>query len=141
MTHTLPREMTWAIESALKTFPVVVVTGMRQVGKSTLLQKAPEFRHRRFTTLDDFAELEEAKSSPDTFLDRGGPLTIDEAQRCPELLVAVKIAFPAASCFPVPPTSRFSRTSPKVLQAGRFTCRCNPSQGARSPAKSVPTRF
>lgn len=84
--------MTGAIESALKTFPMVVVTGMRQVGKSTLLQKAPAFRHRRFTTLDDFAELEEAKSSPDTFLGRAGPLTIDEAQRCPELLVAIKKA-------------------------------------------------
>ncbi len=36
--------------------------------------------------------MEEAKSSPDTFLSRKGPLTIDEAQRCPELLVAVKKA-------------------------------------------------
>lgn len=84
--------MTRAVEAALKTFPVVVVTGMRQVGKSTLLEKAPEFRRRRFATLDDFAELEEAKSSPEAFLGREGPLTIDEAQRCPELLVAVKKA-------------------------------------------------
>lgn len=84
--------MTGAIERALKTFPVVVVTGMRQVGKSTLLQKAPAFQHRRFATLDDFGELEAAKSSPDAFLGRKGPLTIDEAQRCPELLIAVKKA-------------------------------------------------
>ncbi len=84
--------MTAAIEAALKTFPVVVVTGMRQVGKSTLLQKAPEFRHRRFVTLDDFAHLEEAKSSPETFLGEGETLTVDEAQRCPELLIAIKKA-------------------------------------------------
>mgnify|MGYP001614604741 FL=1 len=84
--------MTAAIETALKTFPVVVVTGMRQVGKSTLLEKAPAFRRRRFVTLDDFAQLEEAQSSPETFLGREGPLTIDEAQRCPELLVAIKKA-------------------------------------------------
>ena len=70
MTQALPREMTAAIETALKTFPVVVVTGMRQVGKSTLLEKAPAFRRRRFVTLDDFAQLEEAQSSPETFLGR-----------------------------------------------------------------------
>jgi hypothetical protein len=84
--------MSQVIQNALKTFPVVVVTGMRQVGKSTLLGKAPEFQNRAFATLDDFSQLEEAKSSPETFLNLKVPLTIDEAQRCPELLIAIKKA-------------------------------------------------
>lgn len=70
--------------------PAVVLTGMRQAGKSTLLCKDPRFKHRRYVTLDDFAQLQAARNDPESFLESADPLTIDEAQRCPELLVAVK---------------------------------------------------
>lgn len=70
--------------------PVVVLTGMRQAGKSTLLCQDPRFKGRRYVSLDDFAQLEAAKSNPEAFLRSSEPLTIDEAQRCPELLLAVK---------------------------------------------------
>jgi predicted AAA+ superfamily ATPase len=45
---------------------------------------------RRYATLDDFASLETAKTNPDALLEGGAPLTIDEAQRAPELLTAIK---------------------------------------------------
>ena len=70
--------------------PVVVLTGMRQVGKSTLLQSEPALQGRRFVTLDDYTYLQTAMDNPDALLADGTDVTIDEAQRCPELLVAVK---------------------------------------------------
>jgi hypothetical protein len=65
---------------------------MRQTGKSTFLQRQHEFRDRRYVTLDDFSQLAAARENPDAFVAGEAPLTIDEAQRCPELLVAIKRA-------------------------------------------------
>lgn len=70
--------------------PVVVLTGMRQVGKSTLLQTEKTLQGRRFLTLDDYTYLQTAKDNPDALLADDTDVTIDEAQRCPELLIAVK---------------------------------------------------
>ena len=72
--------------------PVVALTGMRQTGKSTFLRQQAELRGRRYVTLDDFAQLAAAKEDPEQFVATGEPLTIDEAQRCPELFVAMKRA-------------------------------------------------
>lgn len=70
--------------------PVVVVTGMRQAGKSTMLLNQPGLKDRRYISLDDFAQLEAARKNPESLLGKGEAVTIDEAQRCPELLMAVK---------------------------------------------------
>jgi predicted AAA+ superfamily ATPase len=72
--------------------PVVAVTGLRQTGKSTFLQQQPELKGRKYITLDDFAQMAAAKENPDKFVDSDEPLTIDEAQRCPELFIAIKRA-------------------------------------------------
>lgn len=72
--------------------PVVVLSGMRQTGKSTFLQEELELRSRRYITLDDFAQLAAAKEDPDQFVATDETLIIDEAQRCPELLTAIKRA-------------------------------------------------
>ncbi|MBN1422585.1 MAG: ATP-binding protein, partial [Planctomycetes bacterium] len=77
---------------ALAEMPVVVVTGLRQAGKSTFLQCEPRVSDRAYLSLDDFAQLESARRDPEGFVDREGPVTIDEAQRCPELLTAIKRA-------------------------------------------------
>lgn len=90
MTAYKPRDIALVLQSALADMPVVVLTGMRQAGKSTLLCRDPRFQGRRYVSLDDFAQLEAAKNNPEAFLRSPEPLTIDEAQRCPELLVAVK---------------------------------------------------
>lgn len=84
------REITPALLHALVHMPVVVLTGMRQVGKSTLLQHQPELARRRYVSLDDFAHLEAARRDPEAFLAGDEPVTVDEAQKCPELLPVIK---------------------------------------------------
>jgi predicted AAA+ superfamily ATPase len=78
------------VRDALADMPVVVVTGLRQSGKSTFLQHEKGLTDRRYTSLDDFAQLAAARGDPDAFVRTDAPLTIDEAQRCPELLIAIK---------------------------------------------------
>lgn len=93
MTETyLPREISQRVERALDALPVVVVTGLRQTGKTTFLRHDPKLSGRRYVSLDDFATLEAARRDPEALLAGSEPLTIDEAQRCPELLVALKRA-------------------------------------------------
>ncbi len=90
MTAYLQRDIAVTILNALEEMPVVVITGMRQTGKSTFLQEDPGLRGRRYVTLDDFASLEAAKEDPDSFIESDEPITIDEVQKCPELLTAIK---------------------------------------------------
>ena len=90
MTRYRERELAEPLERALKAMPVVVLTGMRQVGKSTMLVRHASFAARRYVTLDDLAELEGARRDPEAFVQSSVPMTIDEAQRAPELLLAVK---------------------------------------------------
>lgn len=86
----LPRDIANQVVGAIDNMPVVAITGMRQTGKSTFLQEQPELQRRKYITLDDFAQLAAAKENPDKFVDTDEQLTIDEAQRCPELFVAIK---------------------------------------------------
>jgi len=65
---------------------------MRQTGKTTFLCYQPGLGDRDYVSFDDFAQLEAAKSDPDGFIDRGRPLTIDEAHKCPEVFEAIKRA-------------------------------------------------
>jgi predicted AAA+ superfamily ATPase len=88
----LPRDIIKQVVNALEDMPVVALTGMRQTGKSTFLQEQPEFKGRKYITLDDFAQFAAAKENPDKFVDTDEPLIIDEAQRCPELFIAIKRA-------------------------------------------------
>lgn len=90
MTEYYRRDISAAVKEALADMPVVVLTGMRQTGKSTFLQKEPGFKRRRYVSFDDFTQLAAAKADPDGFLATEGPITIDEAQKCPEILGAIK---------------------------------------------------
>ena len=90
MTVYFYRDSSSAILRALEAMPVVVITGMRQSGKSTFLQNQPELKKRRYVSFDDFAQLASAKEDPDEFVATDEPLTIDEAQKCPEVLTAIK---------------------------------------------------
>lgn len=92
MTEYFGRAIARTITGALDDMPVVVLTGMRQTGKSTFLQTEPGLKERRYVTLDDFAQLEAAKENPEGFIDSNEPLTIDEVQKCPELLTVIKRA-------------------------------------------------
>jgi len=84
------RWLTPLLRSAAKDHPVIVLTGARQVGKSTLLLNAEPFRSWRFHTLDDFGTLEQAKSNPESLWAGTNQIILDEVQKAPELLLAVK---------------------------------------------------
>jgi hypothetical protein len=89
MTGYLSREITPRLVRALRRLPVVVLSGLRQTGKSTLLQnEAGLARGHTYRTLDDFATLAAARANPESLLE--GAAILDEVQRCPELLVALK---------------------------------------------------
>ena len=82
------------LRARLEAFPVVVVTGARQTGKSTLARQL-EGDERTYITLDDYGVLDQARTEPDTLVRRGSHLTVDEIQRAPELLLAIKRAVDA----------------------------------------------
>lgn len=84
------RELTGLVQEALGALPVVVVSGLRQSGKTTFLRSEPGLAERRYFSLDDFATLEAARRQPEALVRGDEPVTIDEAQRCPELLLAIK---------------------------------------------------
>src|SRR5271167_4464413 len=84
-----PRFATELVTTALKDTPVVIVTGPRQCGKTTLVRDLVA-SNREFITLDDDTVLAAARSDP-TGLVRGlNRTTIDEVQRAPDLLRAIK---------------------------------------------------
>ncbi|MBI2703918.1 MAG: ATP-binding protein [Actinobacteria bacterium] len=88
-----PRFVADRIEAALGDTPVVAVNGARQVGKSTLVgQIARERPGSTVVTLDDEVQREAASADPRGFVDRDGLLVIDEVQRVPDLLPAIKAA-------------------------------------------------
>lgn len=74
------------IEDVIKHYPLTLVTGPRQIGKSTLLYHSFSNNGYSYISLDDSLELALAKSDPRTFLElHKAPLIIDEAQKAPEL--------------------------------------------------------
>lgn len=86
-----PRLLTGPLDEALADTPVVVVAGPRQAGKSTLAAHVVSRRGGTWLSLDDAATLDAARTDPVGFVSgRQGLVGIDEAQRVPELLLAVK---------------------------------------------------
>ncbi len=84
----LKRSILPILETALKISPVVLLKGARQVGKSTL---AMEIR-KNYVVLDDVSTRVNAKDDPVRFVETlAKPATIDEIQKVPELLEAIKI--------------------------------------------------
>lgn len=85
----MPRLTATAIGAAARAMPVVVLTGARQTGKSTLAQAADP-PGRAYFTLDDLDVLDQAQSDPEALVRRASPITLDEVQRAPHLLLAIK---------------------------------------------------
>lgn len=87
-----PRTIEQPLLKAAATFPVILVTGARQVGKTTLLRHLGG-ADRAYVTLDDPLVLRLAKEDPALFMQRfPGPVLIDEIQYAPELLPYIKMA-------------------------------------------------
>lgn len=86
------RSLERVVAEVTKEYPVVLVTGPRQVGKTTMLLKMMEGTDRRYVTLDDLNERNLAKTDPELFLQmHKPPVLIDEVQYAPELFSYIKI--------------------------------------------------
>lgn len=88
----ITRNLESVVNQVTKEYPVVLVTGSRQVGKTTMLQKLMEGTERSYVTLDDLHERSIAKTDPELFLQiHKPPVLIDEVQYAPELFTYIKI--------------------------------------------------
>ena len=76
-------------EEALSDTPVVLIVGPRRAGKTTLVRKMGE-AGRTDITLDDQTTLDAAKTDPVGFIRGLDQAIIDEIQRAPDLLLAIK---------------------------------------------------
>lgn len=84
--------MAQVLRKAIQESPVVVVTGARQVGKSTLLKNEDPFKKWRYISLDDFDLLKQAEENPASLWAGARKIILDEVQKAPRLLNAVKKA-------------------------------------------------
>lgn len=90
-----PRWLTPLLQAALATHPVLVLTGARQVGKSTLLTHEAPFASWRYHTLDNLDTLAQAQRDPLNLWAGTERIVLDEVQRVPDVLLAVKQAVDA----------------------------------------------
>jgi predicted AAA+ superfamily ATPase len=87
----IERTLSGYLVQASKQFPVVLVAGPRQVGKTTLLQHLAK-ESRGYVTLDDPTLAQLARDEPALFLQRfEPPVLIDEIQYAPQLLPYIKM--------------------------------------------------
>ncbi|MBK6998734.1 MAG: ATP-binding protein [Rhodoferax sp.] len=85
------RTLQQTIHTISESFPVLMLTGPRQVGKTTLLEMCSEGT-RTYVTLDDLEARSLAQRDPALFLQTWQPpVTIDEIQYAPQLFSAIKI--------------------------------------------------
>lgn len=86
----IQREISQVLQKTAKTRPVVLLTGARQTGKSSLLEKT--FPHYNYVSLDWPDKAASARENSSWFLEQNkAPLIIDEIQYAPELLRFLKI--------------------------------------------------
>lgn len=92
MSGNIKRTLGKAVLEASASFKVVLLTGPRQVGKTTLLQEMQK-QSRSYVTLDDLNLRMAAQQDPASFLDRLTlPVLIDEVQYAPSLFPYIKMA-------------------------------------------------
>lgn len=86
----IKRHLENEILKASKYYPIVMVCGQRQVGKSTMLNHIRE-ENRRYVSLDDMNARRLAETDPELFFETYGlPILIDEFQRVPTILLEIK---------------------------------------------------
>ena len=86
-----PRWLAEKLREGVKFSPAVVLSGARQTGKSTLLQSEAPFNDWPYLTLDDLDTRETAEKDPGRLAALHDRVVIDEVQKAPGLLAAVKV--------------------------------------------------
>ena len=98
-----PRRIEPRVAEALSDTPVVLLAGPRQAGKTTLVRQMAG-DSMRYLTLDDELTLLSAHEDPVGLIRSLDRAVIDEIQRVPQLLLAIKkIVAQGASCSPARP--------------------------------------
>jgi hypothetical protein len=90
----IKRDMETTFLRVSEQFKVVLVTGPRQVGKTTMMKNlmGADGKERKYVTLDDMVARDLAKRDPKTFVETySPPVFIDEVQYAPELFSYIKI--------------------------------------------------
>ncbi len=83
------RVLAGKLQALTKHFPVVVVSGARQVGKSTLIER--HFPEWESVVFDPVIDIGNSRADPELFLrNHPAPLVLDEIQYCPELVSSLK---------------------------------------------------
>lgn len=78
MTGYLEREIAARVHEALRDMPVVVLTGLRQCGKSTFLRNDSALKRRRYLSLDRFGDLEAIRTNAEAILGEPGAVTLGD---------------------------------------------------------------
>ena len=122
----IKRDLEKKIRALIEDYSCLLITGPRQVGKTTLLKKLMT-EDREYVTLDDLEERKIAKNDPAMFLQLHGlPIFIDEVQYAPELFSYIKIAIDNGA-----PASSFWLTGSQAFKL--MDRRSPPCPGRRSP--------
>ena len=88
----IKRDLERVVLQASEENPAVIITGSRQIGKTTMLQKLMKGTTRNYVTLDDLTERALAQNDPEMFLQlHKPPILIDEVQYAPQLFTYIKI--------------------------------------------------
>ena len=88
----IKRDLEPVIEKLTKQYPVILLTGPRQTGKTTMLLRLMAGSARTYVTLDDLTARALAKNDPPMFFQLyKPPVLIDEVQYAPELFSYIKI--------------------------------------------------
>ena len=86
----IPRHAETAVEQLSKMFGAVLVTGPRQVGKTTMLRKTK--KDIGYATMDDMVMMASAREESSTFFkDNPPPVFVDEIQKAPALFEQIKL--------------------------------------------------
>lgn len=85
------RNITFRLEQALAHSPVILLTGARQSGKTTLIKQVGQEKSYSYVTFDDLRFLSAAKNDPIGFIEGlQKPVILDEVQRVPEIFLPIK---------------------------------------------------
>ncbi|MVT24955.1 ATP-binding protein [Nesterenkonia alkaliphila] len=90
LTAEVPRRLEEVVRARLRETPVLVISGPRTVGKSTVLRALAQQLEASILDLDDLATRELVEDDPGYFMSGEPPILVDEYQRVPQVLAAIK---------------------------------------------------